>query len=70
MEGILGPGVKIVDPSKELAYEVGLVLEKCRLATGAGQPDRFFTTGDPRDFLEKARLFLGDYVSTVEVADV
>jgi len=31
MESILGPSVKIVDPSKELAYEVGLVLEKCRL---------------------------------------
>ena len=70
MEGILGPAVKIVDPSKELAYEVGLVLEKCRLTTGAGHQDRFFTTGDPGDFLDKARLFLGDYVSTVEVADV
>jgi glutamate racemase len=70
MEGILGPAVKIVDPSKELAYEVGLVLEKCRLTTGAGQQDRFFTTGDPGDFLDKARLFLGDYVSAVEVADV
>lgn len=70
MERILGPAVKIVDPSKELAYEVALVLEKCRLATGAGHSDRFFTTGDPRDFLEKAQLFLGDYASTVEVADV
>jgi glutamate racemase len=70
MERILGPAVKIVDPSKELAYEVGLVLEKCRLATGVRHSDRFFTTGDPGDFLEKARLFLGDYVSTVEVADV
>jgi len=46
------------------------VLEKCRLTTGAGQQDRFFTTGDPGDFLDKARLFLGDYVSAVEVADV
>src|SRR5450830_1330192 len=66
----LVPAVKIVDPSKELAYEVGLVLEKCRLTTGAGRQDRFFTTGDPGDFLDKARLFLGDYVSAVEVADV
>lgn len=70
LEGILGPSVKIVDPSKELAYEVALVLEKCRLATPSGQPDRFFTTGDPGDFLDKARLFLGDYVSAVEVAAV
>jgi glutamate racemase len=70
LEGILGPSVKVVDPSKELAYEVGLVLEKCQLVTGADLPDRFFTTGDPHDFLDKARLFLGDYVSAVEVADV
>ncbi|HWQ21180.1 MAG TPA: glutamate racemase [Clostridia bacterium] len=70
MRDILGPGVKIVDPSRELAYEVGLVLEKCRLTTGGGQQDLFFTTGDPKDFLDKARLFLGDYVGTVEVADV
>lgn len=70
LQGILGPSVKVVDPSKELAYEVGLVLEKCRLTTAVGLPDRFFTTGDPDDFLDKARLFLGDYVSAVEVADV
>ena len=70
MEDILGPTVKIVDPSKELAYEVALVLEKCRLTTGTREQDRFFTTGDPGDFLDKARLFLGDYVGTVEVANI
>jgi len=70
LEGLLGPSVKIVDPSKELAYEVALVLEKCGLATATGQRDKFFTTGDPGDFLDKAQLFLGDYVSTVEVAAV
>lgn len=70
LESILGPSVKVVDPSKELAYEVALVLEKCRLIRTSGQPDRFFTTGNPGDFLDKARLFLGDYVGEVEVAPV
>ncbi|MGB9665726.1 MAG: glutamate racemase [Candidatus Cryosericum sp.] len=70
LESILGPSVKVVDPSKELAYEVALVLEKCRLIKTSGQPDRFFTTGNPDDFLDKARLFLGDYVREVEVAPV
>ncbi len=70
MESILGPSVKIVDPSKELAYEVGLVLEKCRLKTQSAHADKFLTTGDAGDFLDKAHLFLGDYVSSVEVADL
>lgn len=70
MGQVLGPAVKIVDPSKELAYEVGLVLDKCRIAAGIGAEDRFFTTGEPKDFLEKACFFLGDYVRAVEVADV
>ncbi|MDO9100203.1 MAG: glutamate racemase [Caldisericota bacterium] len=70
MQRVLGPRVKIVDPSKELAYEVSLVMEKCRLLTEKGGEDRFLTTGDPKDFLEKARFFLGDYVAHVEVADV
>lgn len=70
LESILGPSVKVVDPSKELAYEVALVLEKCRLVKTSEQPDKFFTTGNPDDFLDKARLFLGDYVREVEVAPV
>ncbi len=71
MGQVLGPTVKIVDPSKELAYEVGLVLDKCRIMAEASTTgDRFFTTGAKEDFLEKASFFLGDYVHTVEVADL
>lgn len=70
MKDILGSSVKIVDPSKELAYEVALVLEKCKLTSRERSADRFYTTGDPSDFLDKARLFLGDYVEKVELVGI
>ena len=68
---ILGPDVRIYDPSKPVARRVRQLLEEADALANSENPTyRFFTTGDPEVFASVATGLLGFPVTDVGYADI
>ena len=71
IERILGPGVRIYDPSEPVARRVQQLLEQQDALAQNDHPTyRFFTTGDPPHVAEVASDLLGIPVTDVGYADI
>ena len=72
VKNVVGEGIEIVDPSDELAEELKEFLEEKHFMNHSSIPSKkvFFTTGDAKEFLLKAKLFLKDPPQRVYELDV
>ncbi|MBO9539818.1 glutamate racemase [bacterium] len=65
--GILGDGVRLVDPAEEAVRALGDILAANELlATERKAPHRIMVSGDPVDFLHSAKRLLGEVIDRVE----
>lgn len=68
---ILGPGVRVYDPSRPVARRVRqLLVERAAFAENANPTHRFYTTGDPRQFAAVASKLLRFPVRDVGYAEL
>ncbi|MNX96829.1 Glutamate racemase 1 [compost metagenome] len=65
--GILGDGVRLVDPAEEAVRALGDILAaNDLLATERTAPHRLMVSGDPVDFQRSAKRLLGEAIDRVE----
>ena len=63
IEAIVGPGVRVIDPSPAIAAQTRRVLAQRDLLNPKGPGEvRFFTSGDPARMREQVRVLLGEVV--------
>jgi glutamate racemase len=61
IQEIIGAGVRVIDPAAAVARQTARLLGERGLAGGERtQPDRFWTTGDAREFAEQIETLIGD----------
>ena len=71
IKNMLGPGVRVYDPSRPVARRVRQLLEeRDGLASNAAPRFRFYTTGDAGLFQEVARKLLRATVPRVEHVEI
>lgn len=72
IQGIMGPGVRLVNSARETALEVKKTLQRLELLASTGKKGhhRFFVTDNPEKFRRVGKLFLGDPPEEVEEVDL
>ncbi|HEY9900508.1 MAG TPA: glutamate racemase [Pantanalinema sp.] len=67
IQGILGAGVRLVDPAEEAVRALGEILAANDLLSSERRgPHRIMASGDPADFGHSATRLLGDVIDRVE----